>query len=433
MTTYKGVKGIGIQSVDADAIASQILGGSWASGGDLNTTRALGLGAGTQTAALMASGYTSPPYSAKNEVELYNGTSWTETTEVNTARSGFMGGGTQTSAIGASGSTAETWNGSAWTEVSELNTTRSGGGGVGQSSTAAFAFGGYVGPPRTAVAELWNGSSWTEVGDLNTAGDEQASVGITTSALCVGGTPMTAKNESWDGSSWTEVADINTPRSGATGSGDSNTVGIVFAGYNPGSSNGLAVTESWDGSSWTEVSDLSTARKNGTPAGYPGGQNAALMIAGIITAQVATTEEWTAPTTFRQLNLGDIYFNADPSSGVLKYTGYGTGAWASGGALPAANRSMATFGTQSSAIAGGGNTPGDSATQAYSYDGTSWTEIAELNATKNEGVGFGNSATSGYLNRGTNENWNGSSWTETTDLNTTRFLASASGHLQQVY
>ena len=43
MTTYKGVKGIGIQSVDADAIASQILGGSWASGGDLNTTRALGL------------------------------------------------------------------------------------------------------------------------------------------------------------------------------------------------------------------------------------------------------------------------------------------------------------------------------------------------------------------------------------------------------
>ena len=152
---------------------------------------------------------------------------------MNTGRSGLMGGGTQTSAIGASGSTAETWNGSAWTEVSELNTTRSGGGGVGQSSSAAFVFGGYVGPPRSATAEVWDGSSWTEVGDLNASKDEQASVGITTSALSVGGTVsgLIAQNESWDNSSWTEVADINTAKSGVTGSGDNNTTGIVFGGY----------------------------------------------------------------------------------------------------------------------------------------------------------------------------------------------------------
>ena len=66
MATYKSIHGLKVDIVDTDAVSSQVLGGTWASGGDLNTTRALGLGAGTQTAAIMASGYTSPPYSAKN-------------------------------------------------------------------------------------------------------------------------------------------------------------------------------------------------------------------------------------------------------------------------------------------------------------------------------------------------------------------------------
>ena len=56
MTTYKGVKGIGIQSVNADAIASQMGGGSWASGGNLNTDRWNLAGAGIQTAAIAIDG-----------------------------------------------------------------------------------------------------------------------------------------------------------------------------------------------------------------------------------------------------------------------------------------------------------------------------------------------------------------------------------------
>ena len=94
---------------------------------------------------------------------------------------------------------------------------------------------------------------------------------------------------------------------------------------------------------------------------------------------------------------------------------------------------MGTFGTQSSAIAGGGNTPGDSATQAYSYDGTSWTEIAELNANK-ELNASGGTVTSGITIGGmisspavTNqvETWDGSSWTEVSELNTARARAGA--------
>ena len=40
MTTYKGIKGLGIQNVTTDAVASQVAGGSWSSGGNLNSGRA---------------------------------------------------------------------------------------------------------------------------------------------------------------------------------------------------------------------------------------------------------------------------------------------------------------------------------------------------------------------------------------------------------
>jgi hypothetical protein len=42
-------------------------------------------------------------------------------------------------------------------------------------------------------------------------------------------------------------------------------------------------------------------------------------------------------------------------------------------------------------------------------------------------MGFGNSASSGYIVKDTTENWNGSAWTEVNDLNVARGLASAAG------
>ena len=53
MTTYKGIKGLGIQSITSDAIASQVSGGTWSSGGSLNAERSNAGGAGIQTSALM--------------------------------------------------------------------------------------------------------------------------------------------------------------------------------------------------------------------------------------------------------------------------------------------------------------------------------------------------------------------------------------------
>ena len=81
MTTYKGLKGTKIQNITSDAIVSQIEGGSWASGGALNTGRSnMGPG-GVQTAAIVAGG---SPNTAV--VETYDGSSWTEIADINTSR-----------------------------------------------------------------------------------------------------------------------------------------------------------------------------------------------------------------------------------------------------------------------------------------------------------------------------------------------------------
>jgi hypothetical protein len=49
-------------------------GSTWGPGGNLNTTRVVGAGFGTQTAAIAAGGET-PPGALSNATESYNGTS----------------------------------------------------------------------------------------------------------------------------------------------------------------------------------------------------------------------------------------------------------------------------------------------------------------------------------------------------------------------
>ena len=110
------------------------------------------------------------------------------------------------------------------------------------------------------------------------------------------------------------------------------------------------------------------------------------------------------------------------------------GAWASTPALNTAKVAAATGGTSTAMIVAGGydgTTPGDAA-HAETYDGSSWTEVGDLNtARQNLANGIGASSTAVLAVAGgtppygithvTNvESWNGSSWTETTDVNTAR-------------
>ena len=91
-------------------------------------------------------------------------------------------------------------------------------------------------------------------------------------------------------------------------------------------------------------------------------------------------------------------------------------------------------GTSTNSIYAGGSTPSITA-QAELWDGSSWTEVGDLNEGRSYLASSGTSTSAivfgGYLgppgNSGKTEFWNGSSWTEVNDLGTTRYDSSGSG------
>ena len=287
---------------------------TWASGGNLNQSRAQGGQAGsTLSAGQLSGGGAYSPGISYAQTEQYNGTSWTEVNDLNSARSYGTGGGTQSGAIYVSGYMApspgaggagyrdsvETWDGSSWTEVAEVNTACFQAGGNGATSSAGMKYGGETpgaSPSKNnGKTELWNGSSWTEANDLNTARVQMAPFGTWTSQMASSGyrgTPAgrTSDSEVWDGTSWTEVAEPNGGTiEGRMGAGVDSTAGVIFGGR--ASPTYYALTEIWNGTSWTETADMATARYNGTGIG----STASALAAGGVTspgATVTTTEEF---------------------------------------------------------------------------------------------------------------------------------------------
>ena len=81
-----------------------------------------------------------------------------------------------------------------------------------------------------------------------------------------------------------------------------------------------------------------------------------------------------------------------------------------------------------------GSTPGGGTNITESWNGSAWTEVADLNSGGNASAGGGtNTSALCYgaerpaYNDGKNESWNGRSWTEVADLNTGRALFAGSG------
>ena len=70
-----------------------------------------------------------------------------------------------------------------------------------------------------------------------------------------------------------------------------------------------------------------------------------------------------------------------------------------------------------------------------SWNGSSWTEVADLNTARQEGGSFGDSITSAVFAGGASpapkvaivESWDGTSWTEVGDLATSRAYLAAGG------
>ncbi len=121
---------------------------------------------------------------------------------------------------------------------------------------------------------------------------------------------------------------------------------------------------------------------------------------------------------------GQVWYNS--TSNTLKYRGVSaTGAWSTGGDLNQSRYGMSSSGIVTASIAFGGriSPPNAFSDLNESYNGTSWTEVANLTTAR----GFMGSTTGPYTavlafggtspTTNKNEQWNGSAWTETTDMN----------------
>ena len=210
-------------------------------------------------------------------------------------------------------------------------------------------------------------------------------------------------------SSWRTSVNINTARGGRPGGGGTSTAALMFGGE-PGTAY-VALTESWDGSSWTEVADMNTGRSNtyGAARTY----TAALCIAGLNTSQ--------------------------PEYNLKVVENWNGSSWTEVGDLNTQRYGLAAIGTNTAALAFGGNqfptgpAPGTKAL-VESWNGSAWTETADLNTARGGSAGLGATSTNGLGVGGysttvvsSNESWNGSAWTETTDLNTANQLQGAGG------
>ena len=316
MTTYRQAKGYRIKSVASDPdnpkegqvwynrTSLQLKGrynfsDTWSAGGNMNTGRRVGAGAGTQTAALYFGGQTDPGPSAPGGLGLteeYNGSSWSESGDLNTTRIYMGGTGVQTAGLAAGGryntpgperAEVEEYNGSSWSEVNNMPTATRNTRMCGPQ-TAALGAGGYQGYyPGSSIATTYeyDGTNWTTGGNLNNAGTYGGTAGTQTAAMVAGLYPTSGQTEEYNGSSWTNANPMGSGRytMGSFGTQTS----AVFAGGGAGSK---ANTERYDGTNWTATTDLTVARRL-LEGGIMSPSEAGVVMAGV--PNRADTEEFT--------------------------------------------------------------------------------------------------------------------------------------------
>ena len=430
---------------DADsALVESWNGSAWTEVGDVNTARyalAASVG-GTYTSTIIFGGAPG----SKTNTESWNGSAWTEVNDLPTGKYALGGAGTLTAALSIGGvtttnvNTVESWDGTNWTSSTAKNTTTGYPGSFG-SQTAALATGGWPdGSTELTNTESWDGSAWTEVNDMATARAVHASSGYGSSStgLVMGGynsnsgrttteewtfsglppsTPAAGYSDAIIGQmyynsttgqfkaikdggapigTWSSGGNMNNGRAqlGSAALAPLST-GFGFGGFDAGAPATRAYAESYDGTSWTEGPDMpSTARL----AGSYGVSTSALSAGGS-----------TSPS------------GAPLNPGAFEWDGT---SWSGGGTMNNIRRTSTGSGSSVSAgrIFGGGDNPGPAQAFNESYDGTSFTEEADLNTARIGGVGVG--TLTAALNIGgpvTNvEEWNGSSWTEIADINSVR-------------
>jgi len=223
--------------------------------------------------------------------------------------------------------------------------------------------------------------------------------------------------ESYNGSTWTEVNDLATGKAYLAGAGNQGAA-ITIVGRLTGSNAQTAQTESWNGTSWSEVNDLNTAR--GDLAGA-GSQTSAIAFGSLTNV----TETWngtswttvpaTMNTTRRFLagsgddNTAALAIGGESPAIVANTESYNGSTWTEVNDLNTARSGLAAFGSSTATLAFGGRTPTPQAVTEI-WNGTSWSEDADLSSARSFLAGGGTS-TSGLAFAGgpstATEEWTG--------------------------
>ena len=250
---------------------------------------------------------------------------------------------------------------------------------------------------------------------------------------------------------WASAPAVNTARR-SMGSAGTVTATLIAGGISPGGG-GSTATETYNGSAWTtSPATLNTGRQY---LKGDGSSTAAIVFGGVgpPVPAYANTETFNGSTWTEQTNdlntarqkmgnstLGSTTASlcfggsgADPSPTKDDETEKWNGtSWTEVADLNTARQGIGGAGTSTAALSIGGNPP--ESNQVESWNGTSWTELTpNLNTARSE-FGSAGSQTSAIIWGGNPsspgllvEQWNGTSWTEVADTATKRAGGGSAG------
>ena len=272
---------------------------------------------------------------------------------------------------------------------------------------------------------ILNLEAWSCSSPLSTARGRNQGAGTQTAGLSFGGmNPPTlyANTEEYNGTGWTTGGAL--PTSIFDHAGDGTQTSAFSAGgqpTDPGSA--TTATCSYNGTSWTSLPALSTARKKIT--GLGASSTAALVFGGQIEPPGASTNaseeysgsSWTTGGTMNSvrsksggagtqtagLGFGGYMPSSGPGSpGVLANTEtYDGTSWSEVNDMNTARQALGGFGTQTAALGAGGSTPPQS-TATETWDGTNWTTSPATLGTATTSMSSAGTTSGGWIAGGYN-------------------------------
>ena len=416
MTDYKTIRGKKVKFFTSDLSGGEAEGqlffqdtaremkvavasAAWSSGSPINSGRLnCASGSTPRDAGIIFGGFLSPASSTLTEE--YNGSGWTEDGNLNTARQQFPGFGTQTAAVGAGGyvngsgdvANVEEYDGSSWTEVTDIPSARRGQAGFG-TLTAGVICGGV---PNSNQTFEYDGTNWTAGGNLGTGMDrtDTAGAGTQTAGLVASGD--TTESFTYNGTAWTDVGATNSPHDGGSDTG-LQTAAVVISGFPaPQSPSITTACETFDGTSFSTTATVAQGAYGMGNGGASG------------TAAFKCTGD-ANPGTLTGMEEFNITVNTVTAA-----------AWASGGNYPTNNYGLQGAGSQTAALAWGGDAAGATTNVTAEYNGSSWTTSGNYpfngwriggDGTQTAAIGSGGVNNSADFQPSTNT-YDGSSWTD---------------------